>query len=166
MLLSASNTYTKTGRVPLITDFGVTADVNAYPFLVSTTKAYRWVWQPPVGPLRVGVRQSLEEDPPWAQIIAAVIAASRTYLWGADHPLSEAGVAACIQHVREYGVSDYDVVAADPILGAAVESWVPKDCVLVIPKNRALLGTINVFPKGGYSFVVENPSRAMGIAFG
>lgn len=141
----------KKGARPLLVEFPTGGNV-APPYLVSSTKGLCWIY-----------RQHHATDGATPIIKAAVRPCADTgallwevVLWAVTHskqsfPLSEQGfkqaVAALALHSPTLDVLVQDAasipwVQRSPTLGVGAAPWVPPKCLVLVPRDRASVGTL------------------------
>jgi hypothetical protein len=172
--ISFDDTIKQTRRgaaAPLLMEFEVNPDLA--PFLVSSTRAVQWVSHASqAGMVRAAVRkrQQMESD-----IVAAVVSMGREAEWGNVHDLTTEGVRSCVEHLREYGLeqieillaSDTDVEGIDLPKGVVIleTEWLPQDALVVVPADRGYLGTLGTIGRHKAVAIVHNPSRGIAVAW-
>lgn len=173
-IVSFDNTVRQTKKgatTPLLMEFSVNSELA--PFLVSSPRSVRWVEKTSqTGNVRAAIRdrEGLERD-----IVAAVVERGQEAEWGNIHPLTEEGVNACVEHLEYYELghlellinpeTDVEDVEFPEHLGQHYASWVPVDAVVVVPIDRAFLGTMGTLGRQKTVAVVHNASRGIAVAW-
>jgi len=89
--------------------------------------------------------------------------------WGSVHPRTRQGFLEASGHLEEYGMREWEVLYGkgfdtsllDQSTKASEQVWMPEGEAVVVPVQRAYLGTATSYGEGRYSLVIHNPSRAM-----
>lgn len=157
-------------RVPLMVEVPIARNLDG-PFLVSSTTGFLWVNDKfPSGVVRAAVRKV----PPmflFREAVQEVCEYSLEFGWGSVAPASLEGLQQAQGHLKEYGFGSLSILH-DPgwaLAGlktpASAEevSWLPAGWAIVVPADRAYLGTLLDFNEAKCALVLHNPSR--GIAF-
>lgn len=155
---------------PEVVEFSVNPEL--VPFLVSSTRAMLWVDKCSAdGMIKCGVRLRKGIE---AEALAAIVERGESAQWGNIHPLTTAGIEACVQHLLNYDLTDVEALVSPrmnleevsfgtvPIVRAA---WVPLDAVVVLPVDRSFVGTLGVFDAERALAVVHNASRGVAVAW-
>lgn len=156
--------------VPLALPFQVDPDVA--PYLVSGSKEPTvWVASAPMGKLHAGVRS---EENFRTEVVDAITLMSMQSDWGNVGDFSSEGVEAGVEFLKEMGFDEAElefVAHADTEVDFLSEKrkletadWAPRDCILILPKDRSFLGWIGSVAPGKIVSVVHNPSRGIAIA--
>lgn len=166
---------TKEGRIPSMMEFP--ADERLTPFLVSSTRSAFWVEElSSEGNLRAAIRErkNLEID-----LILEICMRSKREGWGNLFDLSDQGILDACLFLEKQGVP-WEVLVP-PSMGSKMteisdedfirdsvsfEEWVPEECLIVVPKDRTLLGTLGVFSDDKGLAVIHNAERGIAIAIG
>lgn len=151
----------------------VAVDAATAPFLVTSTRGLVWLSARSVGMdgnLRAGIRlDELTKETLFNQIVEAIVGQSREAEWGSVQPLSTAGVRSAMEYLRSFDLNEVEVlrhpkckVPLKSIKEVVECDWVGPDRVLVVPKDRAFLGT---YAQVGQAFfvVVHNPARGIAV---
>jgi len=143
------------------------------PFLISSTRSVMWVPHASrENTVRAGIRKREGIE---AELVAAVIDLGQEAQWGNVHELTTEGVKACVDHVRDYLEGPFEIiVSADTDLeGISLPEdiqrteaqWIPTECLVVVPVDRANLGTLWVVGHQKVAALVHNASRGMAVAW-
>lgn len=130
----------------------------------------------------------------WAMVLS-VIQRGRRDSWGNVHPFTKEGVLAAATHLEDYDLGDLEILAPrvrvnskddkgnvienkDGIykrpgwlhpekLGYPVRpsSWVPDDCVVVLPRDREFVGLLSHLGPRTVAAAAHNPSRSIAVAW-
>ena len=160
---------------PLIIEVPVAPGLDG-PFLVSSSANLIWFSDKfPSGVVRAAVRRVPLEFL-FREVVEKIKNQAEELEWGSVSPATEEGVLNAVGHLREYGFEnlvilyDQDWPLAEYDLtdhlgsGNTVEvSWLPPGWAVVVPLDRAYLGTTFDFGEGKCATVIHNSSR--GIAF-
>jgi len=171
------------GSVPLMMEFPVNSSLA--PFLVSSSKSCLWLNRSHNGIVRAATREIDELEEYFLEVTKAVIQEGRKKEWGNVHSLTVKGIQAAIDHVRYYDLEDLEILAHPQmpwgriskkwktegreiplaLLGLPVQPapWLPKNTVIVVPRDREYVGFVLLFQERIAS-VVHNASRGLGIA--
>jgi len=163
---------TRRGRVtPYMIEFQVNPDIA--PYLVSSVTSVVWVDHASrASTIRAAVRkrQGIEAD-----MIAAIVEMGAQAEWGNVHPLTSEGVAACIEHLRYYGLEQVEILVAPDTDLAGIDlpagiprtdaAWLARDAVVVLPADRGFVGTLGIIGQHKGVAVMHNPSRGVGVAW-
>jgi hypothetical protein len=159
-------------KTPLLVSVEVSEELDG-PFLVSSSDDFLWMPERlRTGELRAAVRKILLPQL-WAEAVRRVLRKSEEEGWGSAAPATKEGARRVVDHLSEYGLGEVEVLHGSgfdlgvlPLsLPAVEEAWVPPGWAIVIPQDRAYLGTTFTFPQGNAACVLHNPSRALGILF-
>jgi len=130
------------------------------PFLVSSTRDLLWVSASESG-VRVGVRQCPPSDL-FLSVVRAVADKGEAEGW--DNVSSSLGSA--VAHLEHYGL-DYEVLVGKGIneegFSCTGVPWLPAGWGVVVPLDRAYLGTVYEFGDGSIALLVHNAARGMAI---
>lgn len=102
------------------------------------------------------------------EILKAVFERSCQEKWGSVQPMSQEGYDSAKEYLRSYGITDVELLAHPRTklgLQAIRATWVPLRMIVLVPKNRLLLGTLHVVSRDHVAAVVHNPSRGMAFCF-
>lgn len=180
------------GATPLILEYQVSADTA--PYLVSSSSSVLWIHEPLSDDIVRAAVRPIQPGAFFTEVIEAVAAMGRQAEWGNVHPLTREGIRHAIEHVAFYDLNDLELLvprlqpvpsqedaedeAPGPVNGLIrplVEdlglplrpsSWLPSDCVVVVPKDRAYVGTVSQVTPKSLAGVVHNAARGIGIAWG
>lgn len=156
------------------------------PYLVSTSKGTLWVDHTSSnGFIRAAVRPGCKPGDLFREALEQIKGRGMTDSWGNVHTFTEDGVQGAIDHVAYYGLTDIELMVAPKRTKKGTEggtghpewlkkwgvhphpsSWVPDNCVVVLPKNREYVGVLRLVSPRCYAMVVHNASRGVGIAWG
>jgi len=181
-----SQALQKKSAVPLMVDVPVNPALA--PFLVSSTKGVMWIEDVhPGNVVKAAVRDITSPGEFFQEVLMAVVARGARDQWGSIHPFSEDGVRAAINHLEFYGLEDIELLVprtrgeknkdgaherpawlCDESFHVPIRpsSWVPDNCVVVVPVDRDFLGTLAHFTPRQVMAVVHNPCRGIAIAQG
>jgi|APSaa5957512622_1039677.scaffolds.fasta_scaffold50420_2 hypothetical protein len=157
-------------RMPLMLEVPVAPGLDG-PFLVSSTGDLIWVARTfSNGRLRVAVR-TVPIPFMFRDAIHKVFRMSMEKGWGSWAPPSAEGVASAISHLSEYGLEEVEVLYGkdfnEKLLPEKVPAreahWVPANWAVVLPVDRAFVGTTFDFGAGRTALVLHNASRAVGV---
>jgi len=179
---------------PMVSEFAVSPDTSPYLVTSSKSLAWITepmeptpeMWHPrlPDHVVRVAVRPDIGRAAGlfYWEVIQAVAAMGKEAEWGNVHPFTEEGIHLAKEHVESYDLPDLCLLMAAPTAGdpeAALPlrdialdqgmlpqpcSWLPLDCVVIVPKNREYVGLLGLLGRQGSMGLVHNPSRSIGIA--
>ena len=171
-------------RGPMVGMSEFPANPDLAPYLVTSSKDCLWIEEAhesdggdPI--IRVAIRSGCTVEQFFLEVVESVMAYGKVAEWGNVHPLTKEGIQAAIDHVQEYGLGDVDILIpkwdskdkADIIalckgFGVAVQpsSWMPDDCVVVVPKKRGYVGGVFRVDRGAILGVVHNAARGIAIA--
>ena len=171
---------------PLLVEVPVNPDLA--PFLVSSTKGVVWVEEAhPGNMVKAAVRPITAPNDVFQEILGAVVKRGQQAQWGSVHPFSEAGVWEAIRHLEFHGLEDIELLVPRQQesskgkkrpkapewlsketfnLPIRFSSWVPENCVVALPIDRAFVGVmVHIAPKL-VVVAVHNASRGIGVAQG
>lgn len=179
-LLHVTKIQSKGGpnRQPVMMEFPVSPDTA--PYLVSSSKAVQWIPESrDGGVVPAGVRREVVVKDFFIEVLRAVWDMGQQAEWGNTHPLTEEGLKGALDHVGEYGLGDLSVLAPPNFeafsiktiakdYGCVVQpsSWLPDDCVVVVPKDRSFVGFVGLLTASSLVSVVHNASRGLALAWG
>ena len=163
-------TSPQASRTPLMLEVPVTPGLDG-PFLVSSSKDLIWIARTFAGgAVRAAVRtapiQFLFRD-----AIHKVFYKSMDEKWGSWAPPSAEGVREVISHLAEYDLTEVEVIFGvgfdETLIPEKVPSkeahWVPPCWAVILPADRAFVGTTFDFGSGRAALVLHNASRAVGV---
>lgn len=144
-----------TGKIPLTSEIKVSPGLGDC--LVSLTKSFAWV-----SPRSDGSVRSAYQARSIAQVELGVLRevyhTGRQFDWGSV--FGPGDVNGAIGHLRYFDISEVDVLSFDGSNHSVCVPWLPPQLVVVVPKDRALLGASSTI--GGRSAViVHNAPRAV-----
>jgi hypothetical protein len=179
---------------PMASEFAVSPDTAPYLVTSTKALAWipepmeptPELWHPrlPDHVVRVAVRPDIGRGAGFFywEVIHAVAEMGVSAEWGNVHPFTEEGIHLAKEHVESYGLSDLCLLMPSPAVGDPEEklplrdialdqgllpqpcSWLPLECVVIVPKNREFVGILGMLGRQGSMALVHNPSRAIGIA--
>jgi hypothetical protein len=161
---------TRRGRVqPQMMEFQVNPELA--PFLVSSTRSVVWVEQAgSQDQVRAAVRARRGME---SELIVAIAEMGARAEWGNVQPLTTAGIKACCNHLKFYGLEQVECLVAPDTNIEAIDfkdlnviqaSWVPFDAVVVVPVDRGFVGTLGTLGQHKALALIHNASRGIGIA--
>jgi len=163
-------TMPQKGKSPLMMEVPIDPNLDG-PFLVSSTKDFLWITKVfPNGSLRAAVRpvplRALFEE-----ATRCVAAQSKVAQWGSLHPPTKEGLVEVLAHLAEYDLMSVEVLHGpgfnEDLLSFEIPfcevEWVPEGWALLVPTDRAFVGTAFDFGDGGYAVVLHNAPRGVGI---
>lgn len=147
------------------------------PYLVTSSKGLAWVGKCTADhTINVAVRLKTSPDQFFLDVVEAVYEAGRKLDWGNVHALTAEGVKAAIGHLEEYDLGGVEILipAQDPTKAIANLvrpfefpmrpcSWLPKDLVVVVPKDRGFVGAVYRVSGGDIVGLVHNAARGIAI---
>lgn len=157
-------------KTPLLVEVPLAPGLDG-PFLVSSSKGFIWVADKfPSGVVRAAIRK-VPLFFMFREALERVAALSQECGWGNLLPPTSEGAAAAVKHLAEYGFEEIEaLVGAEfnvDLFPASVKvtevPWVPSDWAVVLPQDRAYVGTAFEFGEGRYGLVVHNAARGLGI---
>lgn len=177
----------KQGAVPLYIEFPINPHLS--PFLVSRARSGQdmtlWVERTKGGVIKAGLRQVPSLDDYFREVVAKVADKGREAQWGNVHPLSREGLKEAIAHVGHYGFDTLEILAHPELPWREVHPdwgnkgrgmvltlldlpvqptlWLPKDTLVVVPRDREMVGFVFLTQERVAS-VVHNAARGVGIA--
>ena len=160
-------------KVPLLIEVPVQEELDG-PFLVSSGGAFLWVNDKfPTGNLRAAVRKAPREFL-FREALERISEKSQALSWGSVNEPTKDGVEKTLSHLESYGFTEVEVLCGDGfdsnLLPEGVQSsdevWVPKGWAVVLPKDKAFVGTLFDFGQERHSIVIHNASRGVGIIRG
>lgn len=151
------------------------ANPDLAPFLVSSTRSVVWIEELSYeGFLRAASRtiEGLQEE-----IVVAIAERSLEEGWGNVYSLSEASLSKCVMALKKAGVEEWEIMAS-PSVVEVVKAWMPSQedqihpvqwmphkTLVVVPKDRSLLGTYGTFGDNIVVSVVHSARHGIGILF-
>lgn len=157
-------------RTPLMVEVPVQPALDG-PFLVTSTKEFLWVNRKFANnTVRAAVRKApiafLFRD-----ALYKVERRSEEEGWGSTHPPTAEGLMGAVKHLSEYGMEEVEILHGPDFDGKLFPEnlphyeveWVPADWAVVLPLDKAYVGTCFDFGEGQISLVLHNASRAVGI---
>lgn len=157
------------GKTPLLMEFPIPQDLDG-PFIVTSSRDFLLVDEKfPNGTVRAAVRKTSLSDL-FSSLVERACRASIEEGWGSCHPATREGLREAARYLLEYGLSDLDILYSpgfetttlDLDISAFEASWLPEGWAIVVPSERAYLGTSFGFGDGNHAAVLHNASRAMG----
>lgn len=163
--LSLPDKFRQRNVIPLGLPFSVNPECA--PYLVSGSKEpVIWVSEAANGKLHAAVRTEEHFE---VEVVDAITMMGLQSEWGSIHPLTKKGLDACINHLSDYEITEYNILVnpsseidflpEDPDFA----EWAPLDCIIIVPKDRRLLGFVAHVLPGKIVSVIHNPSRAIAI---
>jgi hypothetical protein len=144
------------------------------------------LWIPEVHPqskLRAAVRKVTVSDL-YLDILKAVVSMGTVMEWGNVFPLTLEGVEGAVDYLKSYDFDNLEYLVPRtpdpgkkaplmpphfrPLIGGSVIpfrvcSWVPENTLVVVPKDRQMLGVLTPFKGGKHSCVLHNACRGMAV---
>jgi hypothetical protein len=163
-------TMPQKGKSPLMMEVPVDPNLDG-PFLVSSSKDFLWIAKVfPNGSLRAAVR-SASLATLFEEATRRVAAQARAVEWGSLHPPSKVGLIEALAHLAEYDLMDVEVLHGpgfdEDILSLDIPhdevEWVPDGWALIVPIDRAFVGTAFEFGVGKYAVVLHNAPRGVSV---
>lgn len=157
-------------RAPLMMEVPVSPDLDG-PFLVTSSRDLVWISKVfPNGTLRTAVRQVHRPDL-FQAIVERIASLSQEREWGSVHPVSEEGMSRVVHHLADYDLLDVEVLFSEGFDQGLIPediprqetSWVPDGWAVVVPVDRAFVGTTFDFGEGSYACLIHNASRGVGV---
>jgi hypothetical protein len=158
---------------------GIPVSPETYPYLISgMAQKVLWVRQPREQ-LSVAFRYNESLDSLFPSIVEAVEKEGVKKEWGNVLPFTEGGVERALSHLLYYGIRPAEILYSDHgpqltdkeviLSGDSQEvvnkvskvPWLPPGYGVVVPENKAYLGSAIVLSEGCFAIVVHNPSRGM-----
>lgn len=170
----------KKGAVPLMVEFQVNAD--SAPYLVSSSGGVMWIDAPLSGDrgpmIRGAVRRDIAPGDLFWQTSKAIFERAQQDKWGSACPYTGQGLTDAIEHVASYDLGPVDILVGpsketrpkwitDREVGERlrVSSWVPPECLIVVPANRDFLGMLVHLSAKDIVMAVHNPSRGFAMCW-
>jgi hypothetical protein len=138
------------------------------PYLITSNKGLLWINSSFSGVVRsalLRVNWATVQQDTFCKVVRAVQDQGIELRWGNVLPYTESGVAEARAYLLSYGFKDVELLVSS-ITGAPGEvlcPFIPRGCAVLVPKDRAYLGTVSVWGTDVYTVVVHNPSRGMAI---
>jgi len=143
------------------------------PWLVSgSTVPYVWVSKHRNGVVRAAIRKPYENES--KLIIEAVMEMGERAEWGNVHPLTPEGIQAAVTYLTHFDFDPAELeLLAHPETAKTLAflkkkptdtDWMPEGYVVVVPKERAFLGSLGRTDAGQISVLVHNAARGMAVA--
>lgn len=143
------------------------------PFLVSSTRSVVWVpHASKANTVRAAIR---EREGIESELLASIIQMGQQTEWGNIHELTTEGVKACVGHLRDYHDEPLEILVSPDTDLEGIEipenlekteaEWIPTECLVVVPMDRANLGTLWVIGRNKVAVLVHNVSRGIAIAW-
>lgn len=177
----------KKSNYPLMVD--VPVDDEAAPFLVSSSKGgYLWIEKAhPGNMIKAAVQDIATPGQVFYEVLDAVIQRGAEEKWGNVHPYTEEGLKEAIKYLEFYGLTDVELLVSrsksEKNSGSVRHrpewlttkkfdypihptSWLPDNCIVVVPSDRGFVGTIAHFAPKKIIVAVHNPSRGLAVVKG
>jgi hypothetical protein len=179
----------KKGGTPLFMEFPVNAALT--PFLVTRASSgdelTLWVDRIKGGQVKAGLRDLPSLEDYFLEVVLKTAERSVAEDWGSVNPMTREGLIKAKEHLNDYGFADDQIeILSNPempwwvmdpgwdnrgkgmvlsLIGLPVQParWVPKDIVLVVPRDREMVGFVFLTYQKVAS-VVHNTVRGIGIA--
>jgi len=157
-------------RIPIMLEVPVASGLDG-PFLVSSSKGFLWVDRVfSNGTLRVAVSK-VPMLFMFRDAVHKVLSMSTEKGWGSCALPTAEGLQKVISHLADYDMTEVEILHGDkfnedliPDKVLAHETyWVPSDWAVVLPTDRAFVGTAFDFGGGMSALLLHNASRAVGI---
>jgi hypothetical protein len=141
------------------------------PFLVTSSKDMIWISKAfPNGMVRFAIQNTTLSEM-FRGMVIAVAKRSRDEGWGSVHEPTAKGLQAVAEHLADYELTDIEVLYGSGFNESMIPEgtpreevdWVPDGWALVLPKDRAYVGTVIDFEGGQLGGVLHNASRGIGI---
>ena len=177
--------------IPLIVEFQI--DPMAKPFLVSSTSGFLWVEEAhPGNVVKAAVRKGPAPGDLFLGVVQSIAERGAAEGWGNSFPFTRDGVKGAIEYVRSYDLDELELIiprlreekgkkgkkgkGPSPRpewlrpetfnLPCRPSSWVPDDCVVVVPRDKSYVGILGHLDAKSVVVCVHNPSRGVAIARG
>ena len=171
---------TRKGVTPIILEFGV--DEATAPYLVSASSGTMWIETPHPGDkpiIKAAVQKNITPGEMFWMASKAIYERSLTSEWGSAQPYTQEGLEAAIEHVSSYGMGTVEILIPpgkkedrpkwllDRDVGEflRVSSWVPENCVIIVPTDRNFVGMIVHLSPTATAMAVHNPSRGFAMCW-
>jgi len=155
-------------KIPLLMEFPVSPELDG-PFLITSSRDWIWVSESfPNGTVRAAIRKAPLQFF-FREVLERVHKMSKNLEWGSALPATAEGIKKALAHL-----SDYELVPAEIVVGEKFNTslvpedlkvtealWVPSDWAVVIPADRAFIGTTFDFGEGRYASVIHNAARGL-----
>jgi hypothetical protein len=187
VITHTGHTKSKKGSVPLFMEFPV--NPHLAPFLVTRARSgdamSLWVERVKNGRIKAALRHVPSLDDYYREVVVQIADKSQEDEWGNTHPLTREGLKAAIAHVEHYGFEELELLAHPQMpwknvhpswnndgrgmvltlldLPVQPTPWLPKDTLVVIPRDREMVGFVFLTQERVAS-VVHNAARGVGIA--
>lgn len=158
-------------RKPMMMEVPVAPDPDLGPFLVTSTRDMVWISKAfPNGMVRTAVRD-IPKKLLYRAILGKIVTRSRQEGWGSVQEPSADGVQAVIHHLADYDILDVEVLYGDGFdtglvpddVRALFTDWVPEGWAVIVPVDRAFVGTTFEFGESSYATLIHNASRGVGV---
>lgn len=158
------------GKTPLMMEVQVDPDLDG-PFLVSSSKDFLWIAKVfPNGAIRAAVRSDTLTSL-FEAATRRVAAQSKAAQWGSLHPPTKEGLVEVLAHLAAYELMAVEILHAPEfntdLLTFEIPhhevGWLPEGWALLVPIDRAFVGTAFDFGSGEYAVVLHNAPRGVGI---
>ena len=161
------------GVPPKMMEFPVAAD--AAPYLVSSTRSVLWAKRASrTRTVKAAVR-SVQGF--YGEVVEELVKASVRHEWGSVQPLTTEGLKACVAYLAYFDLTQYEVIThgtfsyPDTVSAEWIDNnprseaeWMPKGCVVIIPKDRALFGFMGTVGSSRICAVIHNAVRGFTMA--
>jgi hypothetical protein len=157
-------------RTPLMIEVPIAPELDG-PFLVSSSRDLLWIKNKfPQGVVRAAVRK-VPLSFLFRDALLKVARESVARGWDSLHPPTAEGLLEAMAYLAEYDLTPVEILHGSrferellpPDVRATETTWVPADWAVVVPEDRAFVGTAVDFGSGQIALVLHNASR--GIAF-
>lgn len=171
-------------NMPMWMDMWVDSETSPY-LVTSGRNGVLWAEEAVVEDDRAFARAGVQcIDAPgilFAQMLVAVIERGLRDQWGNIQPYTEAGLRAAIAHVEFYDLTDLEVLVSREPSGEArpdwikttlaelnvpgrTTSWLPDNSLVVLPRQRAYVGTLHHLDAKNVTAIVHNAARGIAVA--
>ena len=172
----------KKAAIPLMVE--VPVDPQTAPYLVSSTSSMVWVEGPhPGNVIKAAVRHNVTPATLFMEVLDKVVFRGDQDSWGNIFPFTLDGVMGAVDYVKSFDLDELEVLI--PRTGVKKDAeyerpdwlspekiklplrptlWLPKDCAVVLPKDRELVGVLGHLTNKAVIVVVHNACRCFGIA--
>jgi hypothetical protein len=164
--------------MPIMVEIPVSPETA--PYLVSSSSAMLWIEKPhPGDKIKAAVRWEVPPAKLFNEVLEAVIKKSGEENWGNVHPFTVDGLVHAIDYVKSYDLNDLEILVSKKHpswfpekfivkeeIPIRLANWLPKDCAVVVPKEKDLVGLIGHLNTKAVIVVVHNACRCFGIVKG
>lgn len=170
------------GVFPLMLEFNV--DPQTAPYLVSSSSDFLWLESPHTQEGKTLVKAAIRKGGTLSDLFwsATKMMYDRALQdqWGSIHSFSEEGLEAAVAHIQSYDLGEVDILVApagpdkerpqwlqdlDPGQRLRVTSWVPEDCIVVVPAERQFLGLLIRLSHNTAAISIHNASRGFAMCW-